>query len=125
MANTPTQKGTAYLLGFGSLAYTGFLVEDGAEESKPVGNTIKLTDMDGATVNVTTYDQAHTFKASFKILSAGGSLVPPVESTNITLTPPGGTSKTWRQNSPVVVKTSREFAIWTVDLIDEDSMTYT
>ena len=125
MANTPTQKGTAYLLGFGAMAYTGYLVEDGAEESKPVGNTVKVPDMDGAMTNVTTFDQGHTFKASFKILSAGGSLVPPLESANITLIPPGGTSTIFRQASPATIKTSREFAILTLDLIKEDSMTYT
>lgn len=122
MANTPEQLGTAYKIGVGSLAYTGFLLVDKVTREDTCDELI-VKGVDNETTTVVSMNRAKTFKGSFYIVTAG-SLEPPDKNSTITLTPPEGTSTAWRVNS-ASVDTSRELAVLNLDLIKEVSMTYT
>ncbi len=122
MANTPEQLGTAYKIGVGSLAYTGFLLVDKVTREDTCEEMI-VKGVDNETTTVISMNRAKTFKGSFYIVTAG-SLEPPDKNTTITLTPPEGTSTAWRVNS-ASVDVSRELAVLNLDLIKEVSMTYT
>lgn len=122
MANTPEQLGTAYKIGVGSLAYTGFLLVDKVTREDTCDELI-VKGVDNEVTTVVSMNRTKTFKASFYIVTAG-SLEPPDKNSTITLTPPEGTSTAWRVNS-ASVDTSRELAVLNLDLIKEASMTYT
>lgn len=126
MANTPTQTGSQWKIGIGSLAYTGYRAK-GTVNSEPVAQDVVIRGVDGETVTVITYDPAKTFKGSFYILDSGGSITPPIKNSTITLTPPEGTSTTYRVvSASVTVGSVGEdiVSVLTVDLIKETAMTY-
>jgi hypothetical protein len=122
MANTPEQLGTAYKIGVGSLAYTGFLLVDKVTREDTCEELI-IKGVDNETTTVISMNRAKTFKGSFYIVS-NGSVEPPDKNTTVTLTPPEGTSTIWRVNA-ASVDVSRELSVLTLDLIKEASMTYT
>lgn len=125
--NTPTQTGTAFKIGIGSLAYTGYL-NKGVVTREDIADEVVIRGTDGETKTVITFNHAKTFKGSFYILDSGGSITPPVKNASITLVPPEGTSTIWRCVAASVASgTVGEdmVAVLTVDLIKEISMTYT
>jgi hypothetical protein len=69
-SSTPTQLGTAYKIGFGSLAYTGYLVEDGFESASP-RDLDEVPDTNNSVVSILVSNPRRVFRAQFKIVSTG------------------------------------------------------
>ena len=116
-----TQAGTSIIIGFGSFAYTGFVIQDGSTES--VGETEIVKDAAGDTHTVITSDPGHTHSFTCAILTTGGSITPPAIDATITLIPPQGTSQTYRCTS-ASVKHAVGANMLDISMIQEDSMTY-
>lgn len=117
-----TQLGTDLKISFGDLSYTGYVAQD-ASLSFPEGNEEVIRDADGATHTIIHMDPGQRVSVTFVILSATGSITPPIEGATVTLTPPQGTETAYR-----CVSGEASFAAGAtrlaLELIKEGSMTY-
>jgi len=121
----PTQLGTAYKIGYGSLSYSGYVPVD-TVTSEAIAEIDAITDHDGATVSKLISNPGKRFSADFYILDPDGTLkpTPPAVGATVTLTPPEGTATGYRCES-ASIKFGRKFAVLSVTLIAETSMSYT
>ena len=116
-----TQIGQAMEIGFGALAYTGHVVEAATTGVSAEEEVIR--DGAGDTITIVTWDPATTHEFTFLIQDGTDTttMVPPAKNSQITLTPPEGTSNAYR-----VLDASITFAVGvarlSLSLIDEDSM---
>ncbi len=115
------QKGTTLKIGYGSLAYTGFVPRDWTHTPTGEQKEIKGTDNQTMTVLVENLGDQHS--GSLLILDASGSITPPAKGSTVTLTPPGGTSTNYRCVDSSVTFGPEE-AILNLTIIKEASMTY-
>lgn len=116
------QKGTTLKIGFGSAAYTGFVLQSLTREQ--TGEQKVLKDVNNATMTVLVEDLGDRYSFSALILDATGSIVPPAVGSTITITNPSNVSTVGRVESASVQHTAEE-SILNVTLIKEASITYT
>jgi len=114
MSDTPTQKGTSYQIGFGSLSYTGYVPEDGVEWKKP-REVDEVTDTNNSVVSLLISNPRETLNVTFKILTTGGSLTPPADGDTLSLTDPGGSTQSFIAQDGSV-QLGRKHAMLTVGL---------
>jgi hypothetical protein len=98
------QKGTTLKISFGSFSYTGYVPEE-VTVSKPNGNVEVLRDADGATMTKIFMDPLTRMTFTTVILSTG-SITPPIEGAELTITEPSGTLTTWNCESAEVRHTA-------------------
>jgi hypothetical protein len=122
MANTPVQKGVQFKIGFGGLAYTGYLPEDGTTNENDAEQDI-IRDEDNATCTVMLSDPKQVINVAFLIKETGGSITAPTKGNTITISPPGGGSTKYRCESAKVTH-SRKATRLEMTLVKEVSMTY-
>lgn len=115
------QKGTTLKIGYGSLAYTGYVPQDWTHT--PTGEQKELKDTNNATLTVLVENLGDQHSGSLLILDSGGSITPPAKGATVTLTPPGGTSTNYRCVDSSVKFTAEE-SILSLTIIKEVSMTY-
>ena len=118
-----TQKGTTLKISFGSYVYTGYIPEN-MTVSFPNGNVKVVRNVDGATMTKILMDPGIRVTGSFVILGASGSVIPPKQGDTVTLTPPTGTSTAFYCENADVAFAADESKL-SLELIKEDSMTYT
>jgi len=118
----PTQTGTDYVIGFKDLSYTGFLVADTLERTTSAV-VDEVRDVDNNTSTVLIADDAKRISCDFYIVNAG-SFAPPAIGTTITLTPPEGAPAINFMCEASSVKTTRKYAVLSLTLVKETSMTY-
>ena len=116
------QKGTSLKIGFGSAAYTGFVLQTLSRES--TGEQKVLKDTDNATMTVLVEDKGDRYSFRALILSSNGSIVPPDVGDTVTITNPSNVSTACRCES-ATVEHSAEESILNITLIKEAAMTYT
>lgn len=121
-AGDAVQKGTQWLIGFGSHAYTGYMPE--SIEQGTVSTDTDIPDERGATQTILSQNPGKTLSGTWLIKSTGGSLTPPAKNEIVTLTPPTGTSTKYR-TLDAKVRTTRGVAQLTMSLIREDGMAAT
>ena len=114
------QKGTTLAIGFGSLAYAGYVASD-ATVTHPDGNVEVIPDADGATMTKIFMDPGDKIEADF-VVSTGG-IDPPADGATVTLTPPSGASTSYMSEGSSA-KHSVGATKLLLSLIAEDSMTY-
>ena len=66
MSDSPTQKGTAYKIGFGSLAWRAYLIEDGMEAASP-RELDEVPDMNNSVVSILVSRPTRVFRTQWKI----------------------------------------------------------
>lgn len=127
--SAPTQVGTPVVIGFGSLAISGYFAEDGATYEKSIGETVILKDMEGATRTKILMDArkviSGTFMADLGTTPATVDDVVPAEGDRISITPvESGTAAVYYVQSASGAMAASALKI-NMTLIKEASMTYT
>lgn len=112
----PIQKGTALYVGWGSYTHASYVTDDVEIMKGAEIQVIKGADNETLTKIIS--DPHTKLKLSLLILS-GGSLVPPIPGSSFTIN-----SVTYMVEGEPKVQPSRTTAKLTLDLIKEDSMTY-
>jgi hypothetical protein len=118
----PVQKGVSLIVGFGSLLYTGYVPEDGVQWNKDADETL-VTDENGAAMTKILMNPRDVYKIPLIIKSTNGDQTPPLKGSTITIINPDGTSTAAYVNSGPVTF-SRGYAKLEVELVKEDSMSY-
>ena len=121
MSDAAVQTGETLKIGFGSAAYTGFILE--AYEVESDGDEELIVDENGAMATVITFDPKKRYRLEM-ILKAAASLEPPAKNSTITITNSGGDSVAARCESFRVAH-SKGATRASVTLVKESSMTYT
>lgn len=126
MPDTPTQLGTAFKLGVGSFAATGYFLVEGGEITRTNNADIdEIRDMDNNVVSKLVSNKRKTLKGDFYVLNSTGTLPTTVyPGDTITLTPPEGTEVKWCVASEQAIKYTRKHTIVPLDLVKEAVMTY-
>ena len=111
------QKGTTLKIGFGTNAYTGYIMEDFTTEA--TGEQLVVKDENNATGTILVCDLGTRDSFSAVIKETGGSLTPPAQGSTITIN-----AVNYRVESSSV-KQTRLASILNVTAIKEAAMTYT
>ena len=116
-----TIKGTTVSVGYGSLAYTGYVAED-LTVSYPDGNVEVIRDADGATMTKLFQDPAIKLDLTVVIL-ATGSIDPPADGDTVGLIPATGSLTSFMSDGSSARHTAGATRL-SLSLIKETSMTY-
>ena len=121
--SAPIQKGTAVLVGFGSAVYSGYVLQDGFLWTKGAVAT-NLTDENGGSL-VWIFENPHD-QYNFDVVIKGTSVPTVVKPGDIvSIANPVGSTVSTLAKASVPLKLSRLAAIMSLDLIKEESMSYT
>ena len=124
MSDAVVQKGTTMKVGFGSLAYSGYLAEDGVEY---LGTQYQeedlIRDENNAVQTILLSSPVVPFRATFLIEDAG-SITPPAHGSAVTLTNPAGVSTAFFCNAGSAVRLSRKVSVLTLDLSNYPDITH-
>ncbi len=115
-----TLKGQQVKISFGSLSYSGYIPED-FTWSKPNKSVEDVKDADGATIAKIFMDPSTEVEGTF-IIDSTGSITPPADGTQITITLPDNTSFTGLSIGSSV-KFAHGATKLTLKLIKEDNLT--
>ena len=117
MSDAIVQKGQAMIVGFGGLAYTGYLPEDGVEIlGTQYEEQDEVSDENDAAISVLLSTPNVPFKVSF-LIKATGAITPPTHGQAVTLTHPtlGSVAFFCLGGSPV--RLNRAVSVLSLDLI--------
>ena len=118
----PVQQGTTVKLGFGSLAYIGYVPIDGVSFSRPARLEHVIPNTTGDTQTRIIVDKATVIQATFVILGTG-SITPPDEGALLSVTSPDNVVSQFMVLG-ATVSLSRGASKLGVSMIKEDSITY-
>ena len=125
----PTQAGTAVVLGFGSLAISGYFSEDGTTYSKPYDAKEVIKDQNGATRTKIRMDRRVAISGTFLADLTGTPVsvddVTFEEGDGVSITEVDGTVATIYEVQSCSAAMAAGALKLSLDLLKEDSMTYT
>ena len=114
-------KGTTVEIGFGSLAYSGYVAES-ADHSFPSGNKEEIRDANGAMHTKILMDPITKLDLTVVILAAG-SIEPPADGVAVSVALPSGTLTTFMSEGSSASHSAGATRL-NLSLIKEDAMTY-
>ena len=121
----PVQVGDAVVIGFGDLAWTGYVAEDGLSWKKAYGSQEDTKDQSGATRSKIRMDVYEELSGTFIIDDASGTDKPNAftPGDTITLIPPDSASATWEVQDSTTALAAGATKL-TITIRKEASMTY-